>query len=356
MDINDIKKHFENIIHDDLYGATDLLNSKEDKINEICEFLNKSKNILEDIRTLFSTKNSETCFAYDKYLLVFMEKASIFDKLELLNNQEKYEDLTTDSKIYLDIWDKLSNRDKIEYLKNKKKYNNNDIRFINNSIEVNAILKEILNNVDIRKKIDPFTIDVPLDNDLIKKIDLLDFELCNIFTKESYTKLLLKHVSNFTEFKSLYEKNNKIYNLILNNSLRFKSDDNELIYSFIMENNNFIGKFSDKYLDIFSILEITSISKKKTLDNDAYSTIIQKLYLYNKDKASEYFNEDNLKRCSKHSISVNPFDDLNDTIRKTIFNTYTLFNKFIDTIMIEAINNYFEEQDILDILRNDKFT
>ena len=355
MDINIIKKDLENIIHDDLYGNADVINNKESKISEISNFLNKSKNILDDIRTLFSTKNNETCFAYDKYLLTFIEKAPISDKMELLNNQEKYEDLTSDSDILIEIWNTLSDEEKIDYLKNKKKFNNNDIKFINNSINTNNILKEILENDDIRKKIEPFTIEIPIDNELVKKIDILDFDLCNIFTKECYTKLLLKCVSNFTEFKDLYEKNNKIYNLILNNSLRFNSNDNEMIHSFIVDNNNFIGKFNEKYLDIFSILEISNMSKNKTLDNDAYSTILQKLYLYNKDKASEYFNLDNLKRCSKHSISINPFDNLNEDIRKNIFNTYTLFNKFIDTIMIEAINNYFDEQDILDILRNDKF-
>ena len=113
MDINIIKKDLENIIHDDLYGNADVINNKESKISEISNFLNKSKNILDDIRTLFSTKNNETCFAYDKYLLTFIEKAPISDKMELLNNQEKYEDLTSDSDILIEIWNTLSDEEKI---------------------------------------------------------------------------------------------------------------------------------------------------------------------------------------------------------------------------------------------------
>ena len=64
---------------------------------------------------------------------------------------------------------------------------------------------------------------------------------------------------------------------------------------------------------------------------------------------------DNLRKFSKHSISVNPFHNFNDKFRETLFNDYSLFNKFMDTIMIEVINSYSNEDDILNLLRNDEF-
>ena len=47
--------------------------------------------------------------------------------------------------------------------------------------------------------------------------DCVDFDMCNILTKDSYTKFLLKKCKTFDDFESLYKSNNKIYNLILNN-------------------------------------------------------------------------------------------------------------------------------------------
>ena len=93
----------------------------------------------------------------------------------------------------------------------------------------------------------------------------------------------------------------------------------------------------------------------KTLDNESFSTVLQSLYTYNLDKANEYFKEDNLRKCTMHSLTVYPFDNIPDKLRTKIFNTYSLFNRFIDTIMIEAINNYFSEEDIVNLLRNSSF-
>ena len=78
----------------------------------------------------------------------------------------------------------------------------------------------------------------------------------------------------------------------------------------------------------------------------------------------EIFNDKDKKYLHIHSISyqmynklvtIYPFEYINEELQDKIFNTYTLFNRFIDTIMIEAINHRFEEEDIVNILRNDTF-
>ena len=42
-------------------------------------------------------------------------------------------------------------------------------------------------------------------------------------------------------------------------------------------------------------------------------------------------------------------------IKNKIFNNYNLFSKFNDTIIVEAINNYFKEEEILNLLRDNNF-
>ena len=361
MNISEAKNVLEELVHCKLYTTSVVSNEQKSKYKEVKKYLKKSKNIIEDIRVLVSTKNNENYFAYDEYIIDFLIDSSIEIKLEVLNNHIKYEDIIKNDDIFISIWNTLTEIEKINYLKKKKKLTNIDKLLINETLKDcgnfkdNFLLKEILNNDDIKSKIEPFSIELNYSFNLLSIINLSDFDVCNILTKDSYTKLLLKKCKKFDDFLQLYECNKKIYNLILNNSLIFDSSDNKNVYKFILENPNFIGKFNNKYLDLFSIMEITKISSLKTLDNDAFGTIIQKLYKYNPEEANKYFKEENLKRCSKHSIEIYPFEHLNEDLLKKIFNTYNLFNRFVDTIMIEAINNSFSEEDIVNILRNDTF-
>lgn len=361
MHISDFKTILEDIIHTTLYVSSEMSEEQKKNLKKLKEYLKTSEQVIEDIRVLLQTRNNENYFAYDSYIDSFLVESPLDVRLEILMHQEKYEDIIKDKQIYIHIWDSLKIPEKVSYLEEKKKFSSIDITLLNEEVsdtgnfKDNLILNEILTNEDIRSKIDPFTIVLPYSYNVLSMINLIDFDMCNILTKESYTKLLLKKCKNFDEFYHLYESNTKIYNLILNNRLVFGSSDNEKIYQFILEHPNFIGKFHSKYMDLFSILEITKMSKLKTLDNDALSAILQKLYKYDEDNADTYFCVENLKKCSKHSIVLYPFDDLSKELQENIFSTYTLFNRFLDTVMIEAINNHFTEEDIVNILRNDTF-
>ncbi len=361
MNIKDYKFVLEDIVHTILYVHPNLSEKQKETYEELKEFIRNSDTAVDDIRVLLSTRNNENYFAYDSYLEDLLNLLSLNDKFEILNNQSKYEDIFRNDKSYISLWNSLSTNDQIKYLSKKKKYTTIDFMLINDSIKDSGyfknvdVLKEILNNPSIHKKIDPFTIELNYSIHLLSLINLNDFDMCSILTKNSYTTLLLKKCKNFDDFLCLYEDNHKIYNLLLNNSLIFDNEDNQRIYQFIMDNPNFIGKFHTKYLDLFSIVEIEKFSKIKTLDSDAYSSIIQKLYMYNNKEANRLFEEDSLKKCTKHSIFIYPFHDIDESLKNHIFDVYTLFNKFIDTIMIEAINNHFSEDDIVNILRNDTF-
>lgn len=361
MNISDFKKILEDLIHTKLYKTSIITKTQKKDYKEMKKYMRSTDNFLDDLKTIISTRNNENYYAYDKYIIEFVTNTTLDNKLSFLNNTEKYGDIIRNNDIYVEIWGSMSLREKIDYLKNKKKYTEIDIKLINDSIKEagnfkhNSILNEVLTNGDIRNKIEPFSIELVYSYKLLSVINLYDYDMCNVLTKESYTKLLLKKCKNFEEFETLYNTNKDIYNLILNNSLIFKNCDNEKIYQFILDNPNFIGKFNNKYLDLFNIMEITKISKLKTLDNDAFSAVIQRLYKYDPENAEKYFSIDNLRKCSKHSISVYPFEYIQVDVQDEIFNTYNLFNRFVDTIMIEAINHRFLEEDIVSILRNDTF-
>jgi len=360
MKDSDLAKKLEEIVNYSIYQDSTLTMKYKKDLKEINEYLQNSDDFIEKIRNLLMGRNNENYLAYEVFLKDFLRKAKSNVKKELLTEQYKYEDILRNEEMCYEIWDSYSIKERIDYLENKRKYTGMDIKLINhelehnNSFQDNVVLSEILNNKEIHKKIDPFTISIPYSYSLLSIINLNDFEMCNILSKETYTQILLKKYRTFKEFKTLYEENNKIVNLILNNSLVFDNEDNEEIYHFILENPNFLGKFQLKYLDLFNLIEITKMSKLKTLDGDAYSAIIQKLYCFD-GKADVYFSIESLPKCPKHSILVYPFDNMNKELKEEIFNTYTLFNKFIDTIMIEAINKQFKEEDIVSLLRNDIF-
>ena len=358
MNINNLKSMFENIIHFSLYCSSTLSNDLEKDLITISNFIKKSQEPIDDIRVLLSTKNNENYFAYYKYIKEFITELDLATKLKILNFQNDYEDIIKDNDILLAIWQSINTDDKINYLKEKDNYTEDDLNLINfavNENNDNRFFKEILNDDLIKNKIGSFNISLNYSPDLLSYIDLVDYDNCFVLTKESYTNFLLKKCKTFDDFYKIYETNNKIFNLININSLVFPSIDNNKIYEFLLNNPNFIGKFNNKYLDLFSILEINKISKNKNLDSDTYSVIIQRLYKFNNEKASEYFNENNLLQCSKHSIIIYPFEFIDKDLKDKIFNSYNLFSRFIDTIIVEAINNNFKEDDIVNILRNDTF-
>lgn len=361
MTIQELKTKLEEIVHKKLYVSLALDLEDNDVLDKICVFLNKSDNLIEDLKVIISSKNNENYYAYDEYINQFLISLDVEKRINIIKNNDKYKDLIKDNNIYINIWNTLKDKEKLDYLISKSKYDEIDNLLLNqeckntNNFKSNKLLKEIFSNDDIRKKIELFSLYLNYSTTLLNNINLNDYEFCSLLNKECYTQLLLKKCKSFKDFYNLYKNNHKIYNLLARNSLSFKNDDNEKIHDFILDNPNFVGKFNNKYLDLFSIIEISKLSKYKNLDSDAFATIIVRLYKYDNSKADEYFNKDNLLKCSKHSIDINPFSNLSVNIRNEIFNNYNLFNKFLDTIMIEAINESFVEDDIVNLLRNDTF-
>ncbi len=360
MNINELKVILENIIHSLLYKSSKLSKKDNNNLEAIIKYLQNSDNLLEDLRLLMSTKTNENYYMYDQYLNDFLVNLNKEQRLSIIYNQTEYEEVIKDNSLFLSLWNTLDIDDKLSYLKDKKRYNDTDILFINEEInninlKDNEFLATIIKDNELIAKIPSASLHINCSYSVISLLNLNNNETCRILTKESFTKILLKKCKNFEDFYNLYTSNKEIYDYIEPNGLIFNNVDNENIYNFLLTNPNFIGKFNHKYLDLFNIIEITKISKDKHLDDESFSSIIQKLYKYNNEDANTYFSLDNLKRCPKDSISVYPFEDLSKDLQTQIFNDYSLFNRFIDTIIIEAINNKFSEEDIVNNLRDDNF-
>ena len=156
MNIDDFKTILEDIVHTTLYVSTDISKKQKDNLKKLKEYLHNSKNFIDDLRTLLQTRNSENYFAYDKYINCFLTDSNIEIRLDILNNQDKYEDIIRDNKLFLNIWDTLKTNEKVEYLEKKKKLTSIDLLLINNEIsdtgnfKDNIILNETLNNEVIR--------------------------------------------------------------------------------------------------------------------------------------------------------------------------------------------------------------
>ena len=180
MNINDYKNVLEEMIHTTLYVRPTLTSEQEKYYSDIKEYLKNSNDQIADIRTLVSTRTNENYYAYDTYLEDFLTLISLENKLELLNNQSKYEDIFKNDSVYIALWDSLDVDTQIQYLVDKRKFSKVDYALMNHSVEEssyfheNVLLNELLNNLEIRKKIDPFTIELHYSYHLLSLINFLE--------------------------------------------------------------------------------------------------------------------------------------------------------------------------------------
>lgn len=357
MNISSYKNDLLSLVHQDLYGVIDDVIDKKQVIKELKDYLNNSKNVFEDLRILLSSRNNEDYLAYNSYIEELLKDTSDDNKIELIAHYKNYEDIIKDWKVLTKVWETFDDSQKIDYLISQKSFSELDIYLINQSLKGNnySFLNEIINQEKIFNNVPNNSLELTYSINLLNIIDLNDYNFCKRLTKRTFTTLLSKKSKSFFYFKNIYLNNKKILDLIERNSLVFDTKDNKQIYDFVKKDPILIGKLNIKYLNLFNIMEIIEFLDDKKIDSDSYSSLIQQLYKYEPEKANEYFNIDSLSKCSKHSIEVSPFESLDEGLRNKIFDNYNLFNKFIDTIVIETINNYFEESDILNILRNDSF-
>ena len=233
----------------------------------------------------------------------------------------------------------------------------NNLSFYNKKVQfkyADEVDQELQNQLkEFKKNIkDKYT----LDFDLSMKL-AASYEITNDFYNKLYKQVGIEESlqSNIFTTKIVYSGNVR-YNKYLIGGAYYEIyiyKDNKLVDMIkTLVNTNFI---LDRGI-VDEVTDDTNYIKEYIADNTGLDVTINhafdNYYQVTYQGRNFHIMYNKINKVEAEHVQVY---DLNDNIRKIIFNTYNLFNKFIDTIMIEAINNYFEEQDILDILRNDKF-
>ena len=337
MDNNIYKTYLKDIIHNKLYTPNNTYDMDGKKLEEIRSFVDSSSDKLEAFSYLVSDVSNDYMFyiEYLRYLLVSLEDK---EKIDILNNKDKYKDVIRDTSLYIDIYKSLDSK---ELFLKRDNYDEIDSLIINSD---DKLIKKVINNKDYLSKV----LDHSLDID-IKKVKE-DKLLISKIKRNNFSRYINNNIKSIKKIESLL---NSYYDEIEDNSLLF--NNNKSIYTLLKKNNKFINKFDKKYLNLFNIDELNKIYKAKDISGKTFSNILEVLYNYDKSLANEYFSKDNLKKCLKNSITVNPFLDLSEDNRNMIMNDYSLFNKFSDGIKTETMLNLFNESEILNILRNDEY-
>lgn len=358
MNKDDIKLKLNNLINNSIYKSNDI---NEEELSSIIDFFKSNKNIMEDLKYVLKDRNNENYYAYDCFLIRILTKINKDLKLNILYNSDKYIDILNNKLILLRIWQSLNKKDKLKYLNDKNRCNEIDYYIINESIKEktnykdNYILNEILTNKVVQDKIPNLSLEIRYSPSILKMLDLTNYEICSKFTKKSYTILLLKKCPTLNNLLLLINANEKIINLIERNSIIFKNTENNYVYNYLLDNPDMIGKFNNKYLTLFDNNKIEELYSNKKLSNETFSSLLERMYNLYPSNANKLFTKENLSKCVKHSLNVYPFEKLSNNLKESIFKEEHLFDRFIDTIMIEAISNNYKEEEIMNILRNPDF-
>ena len=105
MDINDYKSVLEDIVNSTLYVNPVISRDLVGKYEELKKYIINSNNAIDDIRTLLIARNNENYSAYDEYLKELLSLLTLDLKMEILNNQSKYDDIIKNDDVFVSLWD-----------------------------------------------------------------------------------------------------------------------------------------------------------------------------------------------------------------------------------------------------------
>ncbi len=361
MNIEDIKNSILNIVNEIIYKSNIFTEDIDSELSKITDYLKDNKNILEDTKSILKDRNNENYIYFDDVIIKIYTRLTKDIKLNILYNSDVYYDIFKSKIVLLRIWQTLPKKDKVKFITDKNKCNDIDYYLFNEAVKEktnyreNYILQEIIDNEDVRNKIPYYSLEVNVSPSMINHIDLTNFELCSKFSKRSYTSLVVKACSVLDDFQDLINNDERLINLLEKNSIIFKNTEKKYVVEYLKNNPNMIGKFDKKYLTYFSLEDIEKVYKSNGISNETFSAVLERLYKLCPERVNELFLEENLSKCVKHSINVYPFEKMDNKLKIHIFDNHNLFNRFLDTIMIEAIINNNTEEEIMNMLRNPVF-
>ena len=220
MDIRKIRTLLDEVLHEIVYVGNELDEETTNKYNEIVNYFKNKDYLYDDLKDIFLDRTNDNLIPFNELISKVLVRIKEDVKIDILNDANKYDEIFKDKEIFYNIWNSLKKKKKLEYFQNKAKYSDIDIYILNTSIKRynsyrdNIVFKDIIFNDKVNDKIPPYSIDMIYSYNVLSNINLNNYNNCVIFTRESFTTLLLKKCRSFTEFYNIYEVNKDIFNLI----------------------------------------------------------------------------------------------------------------------------------------------
>ncbi len=328
MTVNQIKDVFNKIIDYRLYINNVLPPSLQSEYDEVISNTINSPSISSLISELVSLKNNDNALIYNGLLSGFIKDLELkpADITTLLNNTEA----ATIDDYHKALWDLLLPNDKITYLESKQSFNEFDTSLINYACQKNynpqknMILNYLITENGVYSKLANNSLDLLINDTNLSSFDLENELFCQKLSNSSYQILIIKKFPLINEFLTYYLNHQSLMTKINKYSLSFKDLDQEsldlvwqkapALWQLVKEDQikgfgqkNIKAKINNE-LD----LSISDLAKAPDFSLDFYPTNIAKI----KQKPS-------------------------------------LLIKFSPSFITLIINNEFNEEDKISILRNE---
>lgn len=339
MDMDTLRLKLEKIIEFTLKEDNKLTPELTTTFNEIVTTINNNPAKINLIQKLELFRNKNNRVVFDRYISIILSKIT-------LSIPEKYTLLNLDIPYFqtLSLYNKLTTPKKLEYFDTKNFLSNLDIKRINYTINnkketltiiVTPLIKKIPNNSLILE-------DIP--KDLINNKDLY-----SKLRPEIITKYINKYYYLGNDLKKLINttilKYAKKYSIILYNL------DKETFNTLSQENPYILGKISPKITTKIIDKEILHNLLNHNYNKDLNNTIKELNMLVNNN--TKYLTKEYLSKCDNNSIYLYAS---NDTQITNLFknNKEFLMKLHYDT-MVYFIKETFTEEEKVSLLRNTSF-
>lgn len=339
MDMDTLRLKLEKIIEFTLKEDNKLTPELTTTFNEIVTTINNNPAKINLIKKLELFRNKNNRVVFDRYISIILGKIT-------LSIPEKYTLLNLDIPYFqtLSLYNKLTTPKKLEYFDAKNFLSNLDVKRINYTINnkketlttlVTPLIKKIPNNSLILE-------DIP--KDLINNKDLY-----SKLRPEIITKYINKYYYLGNDLKKLINttilKYAKKYSIILYNL------DKETFNTLSQENPYILGKISPKITTKIIDKEILHNFLNHNYNKDLNNTIKELNMLVNNN--TKYLTKEYLSKCDNNSIYLYAS---NDTQVTNLFknNKEYLMKLHYDT-MVYFIKETFTEEEKVSLLRNTSF-
>ena len=339
MDMDTLRLKLEKIIEFTLKEDNKLTPELTTTFNEIVTTINNNPAKINLIKKLELFRNKNNRVVFDRYISIILSKIT-------LSIPEKYTLLNLDIPYFqtLSLYNKLTTPKKLEYFDAKNFLSNLDVKRINYTINnkketlttlVTPLIKKIPNNSLILE-------DIP--KDLINNKDLY-----SKLRPEIITKYINKYYYLGNDLKKLINttilKYAKKYSIILYNL------DKETFNTLSQENPYILGKISPKITTKIIDKEILHNFLNHNYNKDLNNTIKELNMLVNNN--TKYLTKEYLSKCDNNSIYLYAS---NDTQVTNLFknNKEYLMKLHYDT-MVYFIKETFTEEEKVSLLRNTSF-